>query len=760
MKSRVLTTSLCAALLASGALAAVGTQVASATSALPNFVEKTIYASILSDPVADTPVTIDTVPGGDLVVTTRSYPDSDGIVQLTRMHANGTGSSVATLASTGMPYVNHDLLVQNTSGVARVLISSPNITYVEQHPALAWSSDGATVYFVAPVQDHPTWSTVDSVPYGATNATPTVIYTSYDPLGAIQVTSDSIYVKDELTNKVWRMSLTGTPEHLLGPAINGERFTVSGNTLYRWNPDTNELTRQTTVDDTTTVISHPTNVLALTSSASGDPVVLSTGASTLVGYSLFDGSPFAFGPPAAPTDVAVSATGSVYVTDQVAGKLFQIDPSAGTASTVVAGIGSTLSGTVDDATVPSPFHQSHAAPMPLAIAPNGDLYVGDLATGHVDKVSGGTRTQLPGTFQSPTGLRISNNKLLVADSLAKTTTIEGLDGSSPTTINATLGATTLDPWVTTPIPSSTDLVTVDNFRDCVVRTKAAGGTGTALVSVDVCTGPSESGLFGATSAVVSSDGYLYVADAGKNRIVRMHTDGTGFQVVATSIAYPQGLAIDAAGDLWVAARGGLFEYLPPVTLTASASSVQIGSTIRITAHANAVTSDTPEYVVDFYQGFNSAASSRIVNCASSIVHSGTTFCDVALPKLGPYTFSATLIGPGSTRSYSTPITVHVIAAPTTVTTTVPQPTVAHRVRITLGATVTSTAPFGVVNSGYVVFYDGRSVLSACSKVFVHSGNASCTTSFVATGNHALSTHYIENVHWANGTSASVTLKVT
>ncbi len=760
MKFRVLVTTLCAALLGSGAVVAVGSQTASATSALPDLFEKTIYASILSDPVADTPVTIDKVPGGDLVVTTRSYPDSDGIVQLTRMHADGTGSSLATLASTGMPYVNHDLLVQNASGVVRSLVSSPNITYVEQHPALARSTDGATVYFVAPVPDHPTWSTVDSVPYSATNATPTIVYTSYDQLGGIQVTSDSIYVKDELTNKVWRMSLTGTPEHLLGPAINGERFFASGTTLYRWNPDTNELTRQTTADDTTTVIAHPTNVLALTASASGDPIVLSTGASTLVGYSLLDGSPFTFGPPPAPTDVAVSSSGSVYVTDQVGGKLLQVSPATGVATTLAAGIGSTLNGTVYDATVPSPFHQSHAAPMPLAIAPNGDLYVGDLASGHVDKVSAGTRTQLPGTFQSPTGLRVSNNKLIVSDSLAHTTTTEGLDGSSPSTISTTLGSTTLDPWVTTPIPNSTDLITVDNFRDCVVRTKAAGGSGTALVSVDVCTGPAESGLFGATSAVVASDGYVYVADAGKNRIVRMHTDGTGFQVVATSIAYPQGLAVDAAGDLWVAARGGLFEYLPPVTLTASASSVQIGSTIRLTAHANGVTSDVPEYVVDFYQGYNSAASYRILNCDSSTVHSGTTWCDVTLPKLGPYTFAAHLIGPGSARWVSAPLTVHVLAWPNTVVTSLAHTSIAHGARNALTSTITSSPPYGPVNSGYVIFYDGARAVPSCAKVFVHHGVAACSAAFSTRGTHPISSRFVENVHWANGTSAVVNLTVT
>ena len=715
------------------------------------FVQKTIFPSILSTPVAAPPTSIDTISGGDLVVTTRSYPTLDGIVQMTRMHPNGTEASVTSLAESGMPFVNHDLLVEDTNGTARVLVSSPNIVYVNQHPAVAWSPDGATVYFV--VQDNRSW-TIDSVPYTATSATPTVLYATADQLGSIEVTADSIYVKDELTDKIARLSLGGTLQHLLGPAIGGDAFAVSGTKLFRWNPSTNDLSSQGIADETTVNISQPQNVVALSASAGGDPVVLTTGASTLVAYAA-DGTPSAFGPPPAPADVAVSSSGAVYFTNAVEGKVYSYNVTSGLATAIASGIGSTISGTVDDNTVPSPFHTSHPAPMPLAIASNGDLYVGDLGAGRVDRIHGATVSQLPGTFTSPTGLRVDGSRLIVADAVAHRTTIEGLDGSSPVTYSTTIGTTTLDPRLTTPIPGSTDRITIDNFRYCVVRSSATGTNATALISVDVCTGPAESGLFGATSAVVSSDGYVYVADAGKNRIVRMKTDGTGFEVIATSINYPEGLTLDGQGNLWVAARGGLFEVVQAVTISANRNPVQRSTPVVVTATLGG----TGTSIFGGTMAFKSNGVA-IPGCGAVVVRASSASCQVSFSTLGTMRLTAAYKQSVSVTLTSPTLLEQVLIAPMSVAVHPSRTTVPHGVAMTLRAQMTSSATFGAVSSGLVTFYDGRAAIRGCTSIAVHAGAAACSTALSVRGSHGITARYLEGVRWANATSPAVSIKAT
>jgi len=116
--------------------------------------------------------------------------------------------------------------------------------------------------------------------------------------------------------------------------------------------------------------------------------------------------------------------------------------------------------------------------------------------------------------------------------------------------------------------------------------------------------------------VVDSAGTLYVSDTVGNRVQEFSSAGTFTKALTAGMSDPQGLAIDASGDLWVAENGitdaggdAVHEYSPAGTqltsLGLSASSVHAGmsnpSDVALDGQGNVYVTE-PDY--DLVQQFN------------------------------------------------------------------------------------------------------------------------------------------------------------
>ncbi len=222
-----------------------------------------------------------------------------------------------------------------------------------------------------------------------------------------------------------------------------------------------------------------------------------------------------------PTAVAVDSTGIIYVADRNNRRIRRIEPDG----TVVTFAGSGQAGTADG----PPEAAQFTAPMGIAVAPNGDIYVSDnhrirriAPDGTVTTIAGSTPGFADGSgtnarFNDPRGLAVDN-----------------------------LGFIYVADW------GNNRVRVVSPSGD--VRT-LAGATATSI-------------LFAPSDVAVDAFGNVYVVDSGNHRIRKITPDGIivtlagqptpGFadgQAFDAQFNSPQGIALDASGNLWVADTG-------------------------------------------------------------------------------------------------------------------------------------------------------------------------------------------------------------
>lgn len=271
----------------------------------------------------------------------------------------------------------------------------------------------------------------------------------------------------------------------------------------------------------------------------------------------------------APRNLATDATGAVYFTDFGAHRLYQVS-SSGTLS-VVAGTGK--AGYAGDGGA-ARFSQL-SAPAGVAVEPFGVVYVADTGNGRVRKIDRGVISTLgdggrPGAPSAvpvtlPTGLALDfDGSLYVAD-----------PGG-----NQILRVTTGLSYI--PVAQPARDVAVDaagNLYACLdgllyrrprngSSVVIAGGTTNSYLGDG---GPASQARFARLAGVVrDTAGNVYVADTGNQRVRKIATDGTvttvagtgwrGFSgdggvAVAAKLDTPVGLALDAAGNLFIADSG-------------------------------------------------------------------------------------------------------------------------------------------------------------------------------------------------------------
>ena len=289
-----------------------------------------------------------------------------------------------------------------------------------------------------------------------------------------------------------------------------------------------------------------------------------------------------------PYDVAVDTSGNVYVTDQSNSTIRKITP-AGVVSTLAGQVGSY--GSNDGAGSAAQFF----APAGLAVDASGNIYVADQGNHTIRKVTpAGVVSTLAGQsgyagtsdgtgsaarFYKPFGVAVdSSGNVYVADTynftLRKVTpggvvsTLAGLAGSNGSTDATGSAARFYYPYGVAVDGSGN--VYVSDSTNRTIRKVTPGGVVSTLagaVSIGSTDGTGSAARFGYPQSIaIDSSGNLYVADQDNNNIRKVTSggvvttlaglasnfgisDGSG---TAARFSNPAGVAVDSSGNLYVA----------------------------------------------------------------------------------------------------------------------------------------------------------------------------------------------------------------
>jgi sugar lactone lactonase YvrE len=273
----------------------------------------------------------------------------------------------------------------------------------------------------------------------------------------------------------------------------------------------------------------------------------------------------------APIAVAVDTTQAIYFTDSKNFRVRKITPN---------GVIVTLAGGGGPVSTPSG----------IAVDPNNNLYIGDSSSYHLLKYTpSGSSTIVAGNglryylgdngpaaaaqFVQPQGIALDPSGLIVYIADRGEARIRKFQGG---TISTPPGATALGPAGVV-ADASQNLYIADAAGNEVLRVAAGTGAVTLVAGTGTAGSSGDNGI--ATSAqlnqpsgvLLDSAGNIYIADTGNNRIRKINAAGiittivgisgaplfTGDGGLATnaSVNQPAGLAMDSAGDLFIADTG-------------------------------------------------------------------------------------------------------------------------------------------------------------------------------------------------------------
>ncbi len=245
---------------------------------------------------------------------------------------------------------------------------------------------------------------------------------------------------------------------------------------------------------------------------------------------------------------------------------------------------------------------------------------------------------------------------------------------------------------------------------------------------------------------VDAAGDVYVADTGNNAIVEVQPNGNLF-TIGSGFKQPSGVAVDAAGDVFVADSGNnaVKEVLPNGTILTIGSGFNQPSGVAVDAAGDVFVADSGDHrVVELSPPSVAATPSPLSGTTATAVSAtltgltlGTTYYDrvVATNAFGT-------VADSSVQSFTT-----TQATTTTTLTSSANPAVYGQL-VTLTATVSpSTA------TGTVTFYDGASELG--TGTLNSSGVATLSLNALAIGQVSLTATYGGDASDITSTSAAL-----
>ena len=320
--------------------------------------------------------------------------------------------------------------------------------------------------------------------------------------------------------------------------------------------------------------SHPTGVAI---DASGDVYVADYGNNEVKKIPAGTSSPVVIGAGFyQPVGVAVDAAGDVYVSDRVHNAVKEIPAGSNTPVAVGSGFNN---------------------PFGVAVDASGNVYVGDFNNNAVKMIPAGSNTPvvMGSAFSSPDGVAVDGaGNVYVADygnnavkeiepvggfyigpflpaglSFNNTTgTISGTPTAESTATNYTVtaynsigsGTAALTITVTGPLP-------VISYAGPQTYTEGTAITPLTPVSSNVAspgysTSPAVlgSGFSGPTGVAVDAAGDVYVADRGNGRVKKIPAGNGAPVIISSGFSLPYGVAVDPAGDIYVADYGANAVY--------------------------------------------------------------------------------------------------------------------------------------------------------------------------------------------------------
>ncbi len=315
-----------------------------------------------------------------------------------------------------------------------------------------------------------------------------------------------------------------------------------------------------------------------------------------------------------PYSVAVDAQGNIYVADTSNHTIRMVTQSG--AVTTLAGVGGS-SGSADGASTDARF----TYPCGVALAPGGSLLVADTSNQAIRQVvTNGTVTTLagvlagpgsadgPGTaarFNNPCGVGVDSAGNVYVSDLANNTirriapggavtTLAGLAGS-PGTNDGTGSAASFREPAGLAVDQDGN-VYVAEFANHTIRKVTPAGVVTTLAGSALQSGSTNgpgtaARFFNPTGVAVDNAGNVYVADTMNDMIRKIAVDGTVSTVAGTAgsigaqdgpaasalFGHPQGIAVDAAGNLFVADTGNavIRKITPDGTVSTLAGKAQV-----------------------------------------------------------------------------------------------------------------------------------------------------------------------------------------